>query len=43
MEEIPPLNECVRCNREFKGWVDDPDVEFICHECKEKEEGELND
>ena len=40
MEEIPPLNECIICHREFKGWVDDPDIEFICAECKDEAEDE---
>lgn len=33
-----PINLC-SCGKEVLGWVDDPEIEFKCEECEEKENG----
>ena len=31
-----PINICVVCDKEVIGYVDNPEEEYICEECKER-------
>jgi hypothetical protein len=33
-----PLNVCIKCKNEFIGFVDDPEIDFVCEDCKGDEE-----
>lgn len=35
-----PINICSVCGAEVLGYVDDPEADFICEKCEDKEEEE---
>ena len=38
MNETPPLNICQICDKEVKGWVDNPEEPYTCDECLSKDQ-----